>query len=154
RPGRGRAPPPSDRLRTRGGRGGMHRPDAPSARLSPGAVGARARRGRPRGGCGRRRHDDGRGPPADRRARGESGGHVSGMERESGHVGNGGDAVEKTLKLTRRVLVVDDEPGVRESLRMALKDGYEPIAVASGPEALQTLASTPVDVVLLDIIMP
>jgi len=64
-----------------------------------------------------------------------------------------GDEVE-TVKRTRRVLIVDDEPGVRESLRMALKDGYEPIAVASGPEALRTLAAMPVDVVLLDIIMP
>jgi len=52
------------------------------------------------------------------------------------------------------VLVVDDEQGVRESLRMVLKEGYEPIAVGSSGEALETLAATSVDVVLLDIVMP
>ncbi|HSV05395.1 MAG TPA: sigma-54 dependent transcriptional regulator [Candidatus Binatus sp.] len=55
---------------------------------------------------------------------------------------------------TRRVLIVDDEPGVRESLRMVLKEGYEPIAVGSSGEALESLAATSVDVVLLDIVMP
>ena len=55
---------------------------------------------------------------------------------------------------TRRVLIVDDEPGVRESLRMVLKEGYEPLAVGSSGEALETLAATSVDVVLLDIVMP
>jgi DNA-binding NtrC family response regulator len=54
----------------------------------------------------------------------------------------------------RRVLVVDDEPGVRESLRMVLKEGYEPITVGSAQEALDVLTVTPVDVVLLDIVMP
>jgi len=52
------------------------------------------------------------------------------------------------------VLIVDDEPGVRESLRMVLKEGYEPFAVGSSGEALETLAATSVDVVLLDIVMP
>jgi two-component system response regulator AtoC len=54
----------------------------------------------------------------------------------------------------RRVLIVDDEPGVRESLRMVLKDDYEPATAESGPEALEMLAKAPADVVLLDIIMP
>jgi DNA-binding NtrC family response regulator len=52
------------------------------------------------------------------------------------------------------VLIVDDEPGVRESLRMVLKEGYEPLAVGSSGDALETLAATTVDVVLLDIVMP
>ena len=54
----------------------------------------------------------------------------------------------------RRVLVVDDEPGVRESLRMVLKDGYETVPVASGPEALEVLGGAAFDVILLDIVMP
>jgi two-component system, NtrC family, response regulator AtoC len=62
--------------------------------------------------------------------------------------------VENTLKLRRRVLIVDDEVGVRESLRMALKDDYDTTMAASGPEALQALAAGGIDVVLLDIIMP
>ncbi|HLK11960.1 MAG TPA: sigma-54 dependent transcriptional regulator [Candidatus Binatia bacterium] len=54
----------------------------------------------------------------------------------------------------RRVLIVDDEPGVRMSVSMALKDAYEPVAVAGGAEALDALAAAPFDVVLLDIVMP
>src|SRR5262245_22964363 len=57
-------------------------------------------------------------------------------------------------KIKRRVLIVDDEAGVRESLRMVLKDTYEPVAVGSGAEALDALAAGPFDVVLLDIVMP
>ena len=56
--------------------------------------------------------------------------------------------------MKRRVLIVDDEPGVRESVSMVLKDAYEPVAVSSGQEALQAVAAQPVDVVLLDIVMP
>ncbi len=54
----------------------------------------------------------------------------------------------------RRVLIVDDEPGVRMSVCMALKEGFDPIAAASGQEALELIAAAPVDVVLLDIVMP
>ena len=54
----------------------------------------------------------------------------------------------------RRILIVDDEPGVRESLRMVLKERYEPTAAASGEEALRLLTSETFDVVLLDILMP
>ncbi len=54
----------------------------------------------------------------------------------------------------KRVLVVDDEPGVRESLRMLLKEECE-VATAEGvDEALRELASQPVDLVLLDLVMP
>jgi DNA-binding NtrC family response regulator len=62
--------------------------------------------------------------------------------------------VESAVNVKRRVLIVDDEPGVRESLRMVLKGDYEPVAVASGPEALDDLGRAPADVVLLDIVMP
>src|SRR5690242_8540693 len=57
-------------------------------------------------------------------------------------------------KIKRRILIVDDETGVRESLRMVLKDAYDSVAVASGADALEALASGPFDVVLLDIVMP
>jgi DNA-binding NtrC family response regulator len=55
---------------------------------------------------------------------------------------------------THRILVVDDEPSVRESLRMVLKERYEVITAKSGDEALEKIDTEPVDVVLLDIIMP
>ncbi len=68
--------------------------------------------------------------------------------------GDGGQAVETRETARRRVLIVDDEPGVRESLRMVLKSDYDVAAVGSASETLDTLASTPADVVLLDIVMP
>jgi two-component system, NtrC family, response regulator AtoC len=62
--------------------------------------------------------------------------------------------VDESENPIRRVLIVDDEPGVRESLRMLLKDSHDPVAVSSAPEALSQLASGPFDLVLLDIVMP
>jgi two-component system, NtrC family, response regulator AtoC len=64
-----------------------------------------------------------------------------------------GEAMEAE-KIKRRVLIVDDEAGVRESLRMVLKDAYDAVAVGSGGEALEALGAAPFDVVLLDIVMP
>jgi DNA-binding NtrC family response regulator len=52
------------------------------------------------------------------------------------------------------VLVVDDEAGVRESVRMVLKDDYDAIAVESGEKALEELADKSVSLVFLDILMP
>ena len=52
------------------------------------------------------------------------------------------------------VLVVDDERGPRESLRMILQPSHGVLAVASGGEALVVLRTTPVDVVTLDLAMP
>jgi len=53
-----------------------------------------------------------------------------------------------------RILIVDDELGVRESVRMVLKERYQVLAAASGTEAVDLLAGEPVDIVLLDILMP
>jgi len=53
-----------------------------------------------------------------------------------------------------RVLVVDDEPGVQESLRMLLKGDCEVVLAASVEEALRALSTTRPDLVLLDLVMP
>ena len=53
-----------------------------------------------------------------------------------------------------RVLVVDDEAGVRESLRMLLKDECEVVTAGDVTTALRLLEETPPDLVLLDLIMP
>jgi two-component system response regulator MprA len=54
-----------------------------------------------------------------------------------------------------RVLVVDDEPAVRRALERALRlDSYEVALAADGEEALDALAATPADAVILDISMP
>jgi adenylate cyclase len=54
-----------------------------------------------------------------------------------------------------RILVVDDDPLNRKLLAKSLeRDGHEVHVAAGGAECLATLATTPVDVVLLDILMP
>jgi response regulator RpfG family c-di-GMP phosphodiesterase len=53
-----------------------------------------------------------------------------------------------------RVLVVDDELGPRESLRMILRPAYEVLTAGDGSEALEVLRTTPVDLVTLDLNMP
>ncbi|MBI4611579.1 MAG: response regulator [Candidatus Rokubacteria bacterium] len=53
-----------------------------------------------------------------------------------------------------RVLVVDDEVGPRESLRMILKPHYEVATVDSGEAALQALPVLRPDLVFMDIKMP
>jgi two-component system response regulator AtoC len=52
------------------------------------------------------------------------------------------------------VLVVDDEPGVRESLRMLMKDDFDVTAVGDVDAALAVLDERPIDAVLLDLVMP
>lgn len=57
--------------------------------------------------------------------------------------------------LTRpRILVVDDELGPRESLRMILRPAYEVLTASDGSEALEALRGAPVDLVTLDLNMP
>jgi two-component system response regulator MprA len=54
-----------------------------------------------------------------------------------------------------RVLVVDDEPAVRQALRRALSlDGYEVDLAADGRGALDSLAGYAADAVVLDVAMP
>jgi len=53
-----------------------------------------------------------------------------------------------------RVLVVDDEPGVQESLRMLLKDACEVATAGHVEAALQAIAAAPPDLILLDLVMP
>jgi DNA-binding NtrC family response regulator len=53
-----------------------------------------------------------------------------------------------------RILVVDDEPGVQESLRMLLKSEGDVTVVGNVEDALREIASEPPDLVLLDLVMP
>ena len=52
------------------------------------------------------------------------------------------------------ILVVDDEKGVRQSFNMVFKDDYEVFLAESGKEALDIFVKNPVDIILLDIILP
>ena len=54
-----------------------------------------------------------------------------------------------------RVLIVDDEPDIRQSLSGVLEDeGYTPMSVSSGEACLEALLRQPVELVLLDIWLP
>ena len=52
------------------------------------------------------------------------------------------------------VLIVDDETGVRESVRMVLKDTYDPVLVDTGEAAVAWLADNRASLMFLDILMP
>jgi two-component system nitrogen regulation response regulator NtrX len=54
-----------------------------------------------------------------------------------------------------RVLVVDDEPAIRDTMRMILDyEGYETLLAASGEEGLAAIERDQPDIVFLDIKMP
>ena len=54
-----------------------------------------------------------------------------------------------------RILVIDDEPGIRMACQRALRsEGFDVSTAADGEEGLQILASTEHDLVLLDMMMP
>ena len=53
-----------------------------------------------------------------------------------------------------RVLIVDDELGVRESLRAILDRDHEVLTASTGEEAVALVTKQPVDVVTLDLRMP
>jgi len=53
------------------------------------------------------------------------------------------------------VLIVDDDEAMRDALSEAARDlGYEACLARSGPDALASLAGSPVDAILLDLRMP
>jgi len=54
-----------------------------------------------------------------------------------------------------RILIVDDEPGIRQSLKGAFEDeGFTTDAASTGEECLRKLEESPFDLVLLDIWLP
>ena len=60
-----------------------------------------------------------------------------------------------TRGATKRILVVDDEPMLREALADALRDeGYVTLEGADGREAVELFARERPDLVLMDVMMP
>ncbi len=54
-----------------------------------------------------------------------------------------------------RLLVVDDDPDVRDSLRRALGyAGYDVATAGNGADALASVFRSPVDLIILDVLMP
>lgn len=61
----------------------------------------------------------------------------------------------RSLRRGQRILLVDDDPGVRGSISEVLVgEGYVVIPANNGQQALELVASIPVDLVLLDLNMP
>lgn len=56
---------------------------------------------------------------------------------------------------SKKVLIVDDEEGIRESLKLILSDHYDLVVTDSGEQALRLVESDPaIGLVLMDIKMP
>jgi len=73
------------------------------------------------------------------------------MREEGGAV----EANRAAGKPTRRILIVDDEPTVREVLGQYLQlDGYMVLQAADGLEALRLAEASPPDLVILDLMLP
>ncbi len=58
------------------------------------------------------------------------------------------------MNMQNTILVVDDEKGVRQSFNMALKDEYNVLLAGTGQEAVEVFTRKPIDLVLLDILLP
>jgi DNA-binding response OmpR family regulator len=59
------------------------------------------------------------------------------------------------VETRKRILVVDDEPGIGKVLRIKLGlSGYDVITTTSGAEAIEMVRTREPDIVLLDILMP
>jgi len=57
--------------------------------------------------------------------------------------------------VAKRILLVDDEPILIKGLKFTLEqDGYEILTAADGEEALRVFSENPVDLVLLDVMLP
>src|SRR4028119_887984 len=61
-----------------------------------------------------------------------------------------------TLMATKRILVIDDEDGIREIIQICLEAaaGWEVVTAASGSEGLADAQTTQPDAILLDVMMP
>jgi len=57
--------------------------------------------------------------------------------------------------MPKKILVVDDEPDIRQSVKMILEiNGYEVETATNGDECLQKIQQEKPDLILLDIMMP
>jgi two-component system, NtrC family, response regulator PilR len=66
-----------------------------------------------------------------------------------------GERSDEQGAVALRVLVVDDEPSLRDMLRIVLRrDGYDVVVARNGKEALEVLQRGSVDLLLSDIRMP
>lgn len=66
-----------------------------------------------------------------------------------------GASAKKKITSKEKILVVDDEEDILELVRFNLtREKYEVLCVETGEKALELLKSTPVDLILLDLMLP
>ncbi|MBN1603588.1 MAG: response regulator [Chitinispirillaceae bacterium] len=59
------------------------------------------------------------------------------------------------MNQAERILIIDDDPGIRESLTLIIKTmGYPVVSIDNGFEALSLLSQQKFDLVVLDVMMP
>ena len=56
--------------------------------------------------------------------------------------------------MTKKILIADDEPGIRELVRRVLSKDYVVVEAQNGVEAVNITHSQKPDLILLDIMMP
>ncbi|HSN91822.1 MAG TPA: response regulator [Anaeromyxobacteraceae bacterium] len=57
--------------------------------------------------------------------------------------------------MTARILIVDDEPNIVISLEFLMRrEGFETVVATDGEAALEAIARTPPDLVILDVMLP
>jgi two-component system, OmpR family, alkaline phosphatase synthesis response regulator PhoP len=57
--------------------------------------------------------------------------------------------------MSKRILIVDDEPNIVLSLEFLMKrEGHEPTIASDGEAALRSIAAEPPDLVILDVMLP
>ncbi len=62
---------------------------------------------------------------------------------------------ERMIRVGKRILLVDDEPLLLKGLRFTLsQEGYEILTAMDGEEALSMFYDNPVDLILLDVMLP
>src|SRR5262245_16106049 len=82
---------------------------------------------------------------------------LAGNQVHGGSVGTMGNKAKRvgTAALAKRILVVDDEPLVCDSVKwMLLSFGHEVEAVTSGEQALALFDKSKFDLVIIDYLMP
>ncbi|MBL7156721.1 MAG: response regulator [Candidatus Omnitrophica bacterium] len=58
------------------------------------------------------------------------------------------------MSIRKKILICDDEEGVRESLKLILEDDYDLAFASTGIEVIDNLKKEPIDLIMLDIKMP
>lgn len=58
------------------------------------------------------------------------------------------------MEIEKKILICDDEEGVRESLKLILEDNYNLSFAKNGSEAVEKIKKEAIDLAILDIKMP